>query len=205
MATRTREESMRTRMHARTAGALATIVVALVTTASALAASSVDPSSVSVTLAPGGSTTIPKTVHTPEIPPNPDILFLADTTGSMSGAIANVRTNANAIMTQVLAAQPTTQFGAAEYKDEGDVFVYRLNQAITATTADVTTGINQWVAGGGGDIPEGQLNALFMLSTSRAVGFRTGSSRIVVWFGAAPGHDPSNGHTLADAIGAQHA
>jgi hypothetical protein len=192
-------------MHALTVSALAALVVALVAAATALAASSVDPSSISVTLAPGDSTTLQKTVHTPTIPPNPDILFLADTTGSMGAAVTAVRTNAGPIMAQVLAAQPTSQFGAAEYKDVGDSFAYRLNQAITANTVDVQTGMTQWVASGGGDTPEAQLNALFTLSTSPATGFRTGSSRIVVWFGDSNGHDPSNGHSLADAIGALQA
>ena len=34
------------------------------------------------------------------------------------------------------------------------------------------------------------------------MGFRTDSTRIIVWFGDASGHDPSNGHTLTDAINA---
>ncbi|HEU5213437.1 MAG TPA: vWA domain-containing protein [Gaiellaceae bacterium] len=197
---------MRVRMQASVAGILVTLAAALVTAATAVAAPGVDPTSVSVTLAPGGSTTLTKTVHTPTIPPNADILFLADTTGSMGGAIANVRTNASSIMSQVLAAQPTSEFGAAEYKDVGDPFVYRLNQAITANTANVQTGINQWVASGGGDIPEAQVNALFTLATDPATAFRPGSSsRFVVWFGDAPGHDPSNGHTLVQAIAALQA
>ncbi len=66
-------------------GALALTVVGV-----ALAAG-VDPSSVSTTLASGASTTITKTVHTPAVPPKVDIVFLADTTGSMGSAIANVQ------------------------------------------------------------------------------------------------------------------
>jgi hypothetical protein len=194
-------------MHAAIATAVAVIGATLVLTASALAASQVDPSTVNVTLAPGGSTTVPKTVHTPEIPPNPDIVFLADTTGSMGTAINNVRTNAATIMSQVLAAQPTAQFAAAEYKDFGfgDPFGYRLNQAVTPTTADVNTGMGAWSAAGGGDVPEAQLNALYTLATDSSTGFRTGSSRIVVWFGDSNGHDPSNGHSLADTIAALQA
>ena len=37
-----------------------------------------------VTLAPGDSTDVTKTVHTPEILPTPDIYFLADTTRAKS-------------------------------------------------------------------------------------------------------------------------
>ena len=46
-----------------------------------------------------------------------DVLFLADTTGSMGGAINNVRSNAAAIMNAVLSARSNTFFGAAEYRD----------------------------------------------------------------------------------------
>ena len=38
-----------------------------------------------------------------------------------------------------------------------------------------------------------------------ATGWRAGSSRILVWFGDASGHDPSGGHTLAQAIAALQA
>ena len=155
--------------------------------------------------AAGRVETITKTVETPPIPPKPDIFFLADTTGSMAGAIANVRNNAASIMSQVLAAQPDAQFGVGEYKDVGSAFPYRLNPAITASTADAQTGINQWVASGGGDEPEAQLFALQELSSNPATGFRSGSSRIVVWFGDAPGHDPSNGATEASATAALQA
>jgi len=37
------------------------------------------------------------------------------------------------------------------------------------------------------------------------VGFRTDSTRIIAWFGDAPGHDPSNGHSLSDVIAALQA
>jgi hypothetical protein len=43
------------------------------------------------TFAPGGSLTIDKTLTTPVIPPKPDVVFLADTTGSMQSALDNGR------------------------------------------------------------------------------------------------------------------
>lgn len=184
--------------------ALAGLTATLVAGA-AVAAPGVSPASVSDELLPGETATITKTVETSPIPPRPDIFFLADTTGSMGGAIANVRANAASVMSQVLAAQPEAQFGVGEYKDVGDAFVYRLNQPITASTAAVQAGINLWAAGGGGDEPEAQLYALETLAESAATGFRTGSSRIVVWFGDAPGHDPRNGSTEASATAALQA
>ena len=195
------------RRRGRVAGITAALagLVATVVSGAAFAVPGVTPATVTATLLPGQSNVQAKSVETSPIPPRPDIFFLADTTGSMAGAIANVRTNAASIMNQVLAAQPEAQFAVGEYKDVGFTPVYRLNQAITANTADVQTGINQWAASGGGDEPEAQLFALQTLSTSPATGFRTGSSRIVVWFGDAPGHDPSNGATEASATAALQA
>lgn len=160
-----------------------------------------DPTSVEATIFPGESTTVDKTVHTPAFPPQPDIMFLSDTTGSMGGAINNVKTNATTIMNTVLVAQPTAQFGAAQYRDIGDSPLFSVDQQITATVADVQTAINSWSAGGGGDTPEAQINALWQLAQPGTAGFRPDpATSIIVWFGDASGHDPSNGHTMADAI-----
>ncbi|WP_433272810.1 Calx-beta domain-containing protein [Actinosynnema sp. CS-041913] len=168
------------------------------------AAAQVDPVDVVVTLGPGASTTVAKTVTTPAVPPNPDLVFLADTTGSMGGAIADVRNNAGAVTSAVLDAQPTAQFAVSEYRDAGDAFVFRVNQNLTGDTAAVQNGINAWAAGGGGDIPEAAINALFEIG-SGAIAFRPDGTRIVAWFGDAPSHDPSQGHTLAAAIAALQA
>jgi uncharacterized repeat protein (TIGR01451 family) len=176
----------------------------LVMGASAASGSGVDPSSYSATLASGTSVTITKTVHTPAIPPRVDILFLADTTGSMGPTIANVQANASAIMSSVRGSQPDSDFGAANYRDFNcsDPFAYQLNQGITSSTAAAQAGINAWTTGNGCDTPEAQINALYTLATDPATAFRSGSTRIVVWFGDASGHDPSGGHTLTDAVNA---
>ena len=65
------------------------------TAALAAPAAGVDPSTVDVTLLPGHSTTITKNVTTSPIPANPDLVLLADTTGSMGPAIDNVKENAS--------------------------------------------------------------------------------------------------------------
>jgi hypothetical protein len=145
------------------------------------------PDTVDALIFPGESVDIDKTVHTPEIPPKPDIVFLADTTGSMGPAITNVKTNAATIMNTVIAAQPTANFAVAEYRDIGDAFVFRVNQALTDNTGAVQTAINGWVAGGGGDDPEAQMIALSQLATG-AISFRTDSTPIIAWFGDSNGH-----------------
>ncbi|WP_346660183.1 Calx-beta domain-containing protein [Amycolatopsis sp. QT-25] len=184
---------------------LTAVTAMLASTAVAAAAPpGVDPATVDLTLDAGQSTTVTKNVTTSAVPPNPDLVLLADTTGSMGGPIGNVRANAGAITGDVLAAQPTAQFGVAEYKDFTDSVPFKVNQGITGDTTAVQAGINQWVASGGGDTPEANLNALYQLATG-AVAFRPDGTRIVAWFGDAPSHDPSGGHTLAQTIAALQA
>jgi hypothetical protein len=174
-------------------------------TAAPAAPAGVDPSTVDLNLVPGQSATVTKNVTTAAIPPNPDLVMLADTTGSMGPAIDNVKANASAVTNSVLGSQPTAQFGVASYKDESDgAGLFRVDQDITADTAAVQAGINQWAAGGGGDLPESAINALFQVATG-ALSYRTDDTKIVAWFGDAPSHDPSNGHTLAQTIAALQA
>ncbi|GLZ41011.1 Calx-beta domain-containing protein [Actinokineospora sp. NBRC 105648] len=182
----------------------AAILSSLALTTPATADPGVTPSTVDLTLAPGATASVGKTVRTSEVPQNPDLVLLADTTGSMGGAIGNVRANAGAITADVLAAQPTARFGVAEFKDIADAIPFRVNQQLTGDPGAVQAGINQWAAGGGGDFPEDQINALYRIATGD-IAFRPGSTRIVAIFGDAPSHDPSGGHTLAAAIAALNA
>jgi hypothetical protein len=169
-----------------------------------LAFADANPPVVNETLNPGDVFVVNKTVTTPPIPPNPDVCFLADTTGSMGTALTNVQTNATAVMTTVQTAQPTAQFCVVEYKDIGDGLpvggYLRLNQSMTANIATAQAAINTWGPGGGGDTPEAQLPALNFVATDPSIGFRTGSTRIIAWFGDSNGHDPRAGVSLAMAI-----
>lgn len=156
------------------------------------------------TLAPGESYTEIKTVTTPEIPAQPDIIFLADTTGSMWWAIGNVKTNVATIMNDVLDTEPDAQFWVAQYRDFGDEpLTFKMWQTVTANTWAVTVAVGAWAHGGWWDQYEAQLNALYQLSDPLIAWYRTWSTKIIVWFWDEPGHDPSpliGWHTLNDVI-----
>ncbi|HWI42043.1 MAG TPA: HYR domain-containing protein [Nocardioides sp.] len=156
-------------------------------------------------LAPGGSVTITKTVETPPIPPNPDIVFLADTTTSMNPSIANVQANATSIVNQIVAAQPTARFAVADYKDTDDPSHFILRQQLTANTSDVVAGINHWTptSGGGGDAAEDWIGALGALPGT--IDFRADGTPVVVMFGDSSSHDPSAGYSLGSATAALEA
>lgn len=168
------------------------------------ALATVSPTSVSVTLRGGESSDITKTVTTGDIPPNPDIYFLTDTTGSMGPTIASVRSSMSSIMSTVATAEPSAQFAVGEYKDfdSFDPFAFQTDQVLTSNQVDVQNAVNALSASGGDDLPEAELYALDHVATDSGIGFRSGSSHIVVWFGDAEGHDPSGGITEADATNA---
>jgi hypothetical protein len=184
-------------------GAVAAISLAtfLATAGSALAAG-VSPN-VDQAADPGSVIHVTKTVSTPPIPPKPDIVLVVDKTGSMGGELANVKANFDSIISQVQAVQPQAQFAVAAYCDFGDSTgapAYQLFSDLTGDPTALHTAINNVNLCDGGDLPEAQLNALWEIGDGGDdVSFRDGSSRIVVWYGDAPGHDPSGGHSEADA------
>jgi len=167
---------------------------------------SVTPSTATFNLAEGGSTTITKAVTTPAIPPNPDIVFVVDTTTSMGPVITNVQANIVPLLANIRAAQPTSEFAVAMYKDTADapgLAFFTLLQDLTSDVSAVQSGINHLtpLSGGGSDPPEDAINALFQIA-SGAVSFRPNGTRIIVWIGDSSSHDPSNGHALSAAIAA---
>lgn len=150
---------------------------------------------------PGQVINVTKTVSTPVIPPKPDIVLLVDKTGSMGGELTDVKTNFSSIVSQVKSVQPDAQFAVAAYCDFGDPApAFQLFSDLTGDAAALSTAINSVNLCSGGDTAEAQLNALWEIGNGGdKVSFRADSSRIVVWYGDNPGHDPSGGHTEADA------
>jgi hypothetical protein len=138
-----------------------------------------------------------------------DLYMLADNTGSMGGIINSAQTGASSI----LGALPTNTFvGVGRYL--GDCVEYGLaagcdetyvgtheNQALSGDLGAAQTGIDQWFASGGGDGPEGNFDAMRVISENTS--WRSGSQRLMVWFGDAVSHTEST--TMAEAIAALNA
>jgi hypothetical protein len=155
-------------------------------------------------LRPGGTDTVTKTVSIPTIlktpASRPDIYLLADTTSSMTGALGNVQSSANKIVTDFNGKTGTTPcFGVGNYRDFVDgasVFSNQLSFAGCGTGDDpkqasaAATAIGAWSASGGGDLPEAQLYALHRLATGEAQFRSDDNQKTLIWFGDAPGHDP---------------
>jgi hypothetical protein len=153
----------------------------------------INPTSVEELIFPGESVDIVKTVTTSGIIPKPDIYFFADNTGSMENVIPNVQANAAAVLTSIMGSTNDPRFGAGYYRDFNRDPAAFVNQAPIPATDDggaaALAAIAAWSASGGYDQAEGQFYGLDQLASGVA-NWRTDSTKIIVWFGDAAGHDP---------------
>jgi len=131
-----------------------------------------------------------------------DVYFLADTTGSMGSDIAAVKAAANSIYTTLTGTMSNLAIGVGSYKDHqadgvvttstggaGIGFWDKMTLTTSHTLAGFTSALSSWTAMGGGDWPEDQLWALQRLATGQP--WRPAAVKMVVWFGDAPGKNPS--------------
>lgn len=173
---------------------------ALVATPAVAMGAGVSPATYDASVDPGATVHVTKTVTTPDIPPKPDIVLVVDRTGSMGGALNDVKAKMGAVIDSVQAAQPDAEFAVVAYCDTGET-PFSLVRQLTASRTDAVNAVNSITLCGGGDTPEAQLNALWQIGSGGGqIAFRSGSTRALAWFGDSNGHDPSEGHTLADAI-----
>ncbi len=131
-----------------------------------------------------------------------NVQFLQDLTGSFGDDIANVRLLVLQIVAALDSVSGGAAFGVSSFRDKayasfggaGD-YVYQTNLAIGATAATLTGTYAGFVATGGADLPEAQLEALLQtaMRASTEVGYQSNSARFVVLFTDAPFHTAADG------------
>ncbi len=94
--------------------------------------------------------------------PKVEVVFVLDTTGSMSGLIEGAKQKIWSIASEIAQAQPAPQLkmGLVGYRDRGDAYI----TTRTALTDDIDTVYEKLMgfsAGGGGDTPESVNQALY--------------------------------------------
>jgi len=173
---------------------MAIICCTLIFPVSAMA-DSITPETFSAKVKEGGSVSVGRTVTvTREVTSaKADVFFLFDTTGSMGDLIDSAKAKAAEILNSA-SALGDVAFGVGYYQDfpEDDYGIpsdkpYELVTNITKNTAAVRNAVNSLSLGHGNDWPESNLYALTQVASS--TGWREGSTRIVIWFGDAVGHD----------------
>lgn len=142
-----------------------------------------------------------------------DVAFVMDTTASMGTAINALKAQlTGTLLAQLQAAIPSVQMAIVGHRDQGEPLFIQIAQTMTPTVAQAQSGISLLNPGGGGDIPEGQIPAMYHVLTGAvvtgvsavtppagtfgAVQFRAGSVPVVVLISDADWHDPRAGVTM---------
>ena len=94
--------------------------------------------------------------------PKIDVVFVLDTTGSMSGLIQTAKDKIWSIATTMASAQPTPEIriGLVAYRDRGDQYVTKVID-LSNDLDSVYAALMDFEAGGGGDTPESVNRALY--------------------------------------------
>ena len=101
-------------------------------------------------------------VIAPQGKPKIDVVFVLDTTGSMSGLIQTAKEKIWSIATTMASAQPTPEIriGLVGYRDRGDQYVTRVID-LSSDLDSVYAELMDFRADGGGDTPESVNKALY--------------------------------------------
>jgi Mg-chelatase subunit ChlD len=130
-------------------------------------------------------------------PPGRDVVFVVDTTGSMSGSIAAVRTKVHALA-KTMAAEGgggdsalqefgEVRFGLVDYRDRGDAWVAKMRTPLTSDMGRFLSEVDKLYADGGGDWPESVTKGL-MVALDDKMGWGAGSGKAIVLVGDAEPH-----------------
>jgi Mg-chelatase subunit ChlD len=118
-----------------------------------------------------------------------DVVFVLDTTGSMSGLIDTAKEKIWSIASTMASAQPAPdiRIGLVGYRDRGDAYVTKvvdLNNDLDSVYATLM----EFQAGGGGDTPESVNKALFDAVHNMSWSQRDQAYQVVFLVGDAPPH-----------------
>lgn len=125
--------------------------------------------------------------------PRIEVVFVLDTTGSMSGLIEGAKQKIWSIANTMATAKPRPQIkiGLVAYRDRGDEYVTKLTP-MTDDLDAVYSDLMKFAAGGGGDTPESVNQALHEAYTKFAwtpnTGDGTKTLRLIYLVGDAPPH-----------------
>ena len=136
-----------------------------------------------------------------------EMVFVLDTTGSMSGLLEGAKQRIWGIVNEVMqsSSKPAVRIGLVAYRDRGDAYVTQV-LPLTNDLDKAYSTLMDYEAGGGGDEPENVRRAL--LDGVRRAGWAKDSSRvsqILFLVGDAPPHDdyrdePDTTATAAEAV-----
>jgi Mg-chelatase subunit ChlD len=135
-------------------------------------------------------------------PPNVDLVFALDTTGSMGGLIAGAKAKIWQIarLAQEGKPSPKLRVGLVAYRDRGDEYVTRVLD-LTSDMDKAYATLSEFVAAGGGDGPEHVIKGLHDAVDDVSWSASPNAIKIVYLVGDAPPHfDYNDGLTLTGVL-----
>ena len=125
----------------------------------------------------------------PKARPRIEVCFVLDTTGSMSGLIEGAKQKIWSIANEIVSAKPTPdlRFGLIGYRDRRDQYItkrFDLTKDIDAVYAN----LQEFRAGGGGDLPESVNQALHEAVTRMSWSTNRDVLKIIFLVGDSPPH-----------------
>ena len=121
--------------------------------------------------------------------PTVDVVFVLDTTGSMSGLIQTAKDKIWSIARTMASAQPTPdiRIGLVGYRDRGDAYVTRVVD-LSSDLDSVYAALMEFQADGGGDGPESVNKALYDAVHGMSWSQDSQAYQVVFLVGDAPPH-----------------
>ncbi|MCU0727373.1 MAG: VWA domain-containing protein [Planctomycetes bacterium] len=121
--------------------------------------------------------------------PKVEVVFVLDTTGSMSGLIEGAKVKIWKIVNQIVSGKPVPEVrvGLVAYRDRGDAYVTK-QVAMTTDLDAVYTALRGFTADGGGDSPESVNQALHEAVKDLAWSREERTLRIIYLVGDCPPH-----------------
>ena len=121
--------------------------------------------------------------------PKIDVVFVLDTTGSMSGLIQTAKDKIWSIATTMASAQPTPEIriGLVAYRDRGDRYVTKVVD-LSDDLDSVYATLMDFQADGGGDTPESVNQALYEAVHNISWSQDSQAYQVVFLIGDAPPH-----------------
>jgi hypothetical protein len=178
------------------------------------------PATVTATLSPGEPQSVQITLSLPGSVPRGDVVFIFDTTGSMSNVLRTMQTQGIDVMGQIRNSIPDTRFGVASFMDYPKIYdnyyeyqcpdqnlgglcmygdpsvgdyAYKKDLDLTPDIGTASAAINGIPRGSGGDGPQDYARAIY---ESQFFSWDDGAKKIVVVFGDAAPHAAPNGTQL---------
>lgn len=115
-----------------------------------------------------------------------DVMFVIDTTGSMSGKINQAKQFAAASAARIQALRG--RVALVSYRDAGDSYTARIESPLSSDMANFTQKLGTLAAGGGGDTPEAALHAL--MTGMNGLEWQNGATKAAILLTDANFHDP---------------